>query len=243
MTRLPALGLLGLLLGLLLAPGQSEAASFEEALGVPRLDLAGTFGVQQDDFVRRAGPGFRLGLRPIRLIGLDLLITGMPNRGTDDLTSRVARLQNVEASVPNISRVLSMTHVGVSLAPLVGRVRDPRGGDPGEVAWFFVLGGGAMTTLEDVLLTNNPCADLEPREWAAGDECTLVAQTLPAAVFGTGLRLVLGGGFLIGFEARLALYTEQSLLGGELVLEGKRFVWLSVTVGGSIPLLFAQSDD
>jgi len=222
----------------LLAPSPARGAELDDAVGVPRIDLAGSLFGSDDTFVRRLGHGFRMTVRPVRFAGFDFVLAGFPDGGEADLTAQTLDLRGGPEVVPALSRVLSMTHIAANLAPLVGRVRAPGGGDGGEVAWYWIVGAGAISTRDDMALTQSPCLELATQaERQADANCSLVDQLHPAFVVGSGLRLVLGPGLLVGFEGRLTVYPEEHFVGGDTPLTSvMRTFWGSVYVGGSIPL-------
>ncbi|GEM_PF-3384231 len=219
-------------------PADATAAPLEEALGVPRIDLAGSVLGGEDVFIRRVGHGFRLTIRPVRFLGFDLLAAGFPDGGESDWTEYTVQTVRGEEVAPLVSRVLGMVHVGFQGTPLLGRIRAPGGGDGGEVGWYWTLGAGALSTRDDMELTASPCSALAtPLERAEDPGCALVDQLHPAFVLASGLRVTLSPGVIVGFEGRFTVHPEEHFVGAdEPLTEVRRTIWTSFYAGGSIPL-------
>ena len=128
----------------------------EEALGEPTVDLAFNPGfTTNDSFSSQAGLGLRVAFRPIRLLGVDVMFTGMPDRGDGDYTSLTRRFRDVEEVVPDISRLTSTLLVSFVTSPLVGRLHSPTSA-PHLVGWYLLVGGGGVSTRDDTEIIGSP---------------------------------------------------------------------------------------
>jgi hypothetical protein len=228
------------LASLLAAP--ASAYEPDQALGEPTLDLAFNPGFSaNDDFVHLGGLGLRVAFRPIRLLGVDFMLAGMPDRGEGDYTSLTGRFRNEEEVVPDISRLTSATLVSFVTSPLVGQLHSPTSA-PHFVAWYLLIGGGGVSTRDDTAIVRSPCAEyatMQERKADTANGCQYVDQVHPAFTFGTGLRGRFFGALLVGLEVRVIAYTEEIFrpYGGpeEVGLDEKKLVWWSLQVGASLP--------
>jgi len=234
----------------------AAAAGAKSFLGVPRLDLQFTVGVDTGDaFVKRRGLGVRGRLMPIPLVGLDVMYLGMPHGFEADYSELTRRYGSSGEAVPAIRRVLTTLRASIVIARLFGKLPGPRGLPATEFDWYFTVGGGFVNTEDDAeVISMDQCIGDAYYDNVDGD-CWYLLQTHPAWSMGMGLRGVFGGGFVVGLEMRAISYTEHIFsIDGDIDIEtgdpildpytgdladyravDKKLLWWSLSIGGSIP--------
>ena len=234
----------------------AQAANLNDIIGPPRLDISFSTGFESSDpFIKHRGLGLRARLMPVRFLGVDVLVAGMPDSDTPNYSDLTYRMVQAHGIAPDISKALLTLQASIVVAPLIGKIPGPPGLPAIEVDWYFTAGGGYVQTEDDAeIMDQQECIGDAYWDNEFGD-CWYIFEAHPAWSIGMGFRGVFFGGLVLGLEVRSIQYTEKLFSASgytdpvteEPLIDpttgepadykpiDRRMLWWSLSIGGSIP--------
>ncbi|MCO4768811.1 MAG: outer membrane beta-barrel domain-containing protein [Deltaproteobacteria bacterium] len=208
-----------------------------------RLELTPHIGyIGNDNFITRLHIGLAATYHINDILGIELMVAGMPNLGDTDYKPLTRRFQAESEVVPDITRVTFSAMLGGAVSPIYGKVEL---GASRIINYdiYFIAGAGMVHTRDDTAIIRSPCDDLptvrerndRSNSVVAENGCWLVDQEHFASYFGGGLRIVFNKWIGIRLDVRNITHIEQAWRNGDVGLEMKQSLVINIGASFFIP--------
>ena len=208
-----------------------------------RFELTPHIGyVGNDNFITRLHLGVAGTYHINDILGIELMVAGMPNLGNTDYKPLTRRFQDESEVVPDITRVTFLATLGGAVSPIYGKIEL---GNSSIINYdiYFLGGAGMVHTRDDTAIIKSPCDDLptvrerkdRTNAVVAENGCWLVDQEHFASYFGGGLRIVFNKWIGVRLDVRNITHIEQAWRNGDVGLEMKHSLVINIGASFFIP--------
>ncbi len=208
-----------------------------------RFELTPHIGyVGNDNFITRLHLGVAGTYHINDILGIELMVAGMPNLGNTDYKPLTRRFQDESEVVPDITRVTFLATLGGAVSPIYGKIEL---GNSSIINYdiYFLGGAGMVHTRDDTEIIKSPCNDLatvrerkdRTNAVVAENGCWLVDQEHFASYFGGGLRIVFNKWIGVRLDVRNITHIEQAWRNGDIGLEMKHSLVINIGASFFIP--------
>ncbi|MCP4868955.1 MAG: outer membrane beta-barrel domain-containing protein [Proteobacteria bacterium] len=186
--------------------------------------------VGNDHFIRRIGVGATIGYHINEVLSLEVLMMYLPDLKETDYKPLTKQFRDNSEVVPDISRITFLGALNFQLSPIYGKVEL---GTLRIINYdlYFGAGIGLGATKDDTFIIRSPCDQYQTRAERKQDVangCQYVDQTHFVTNAGGGLRVVFNDWIGIRLDVRQFTHIEQVYREGDIGLEMKQNLMISL---------------
>jgi outer membrane beta-barrel protein len=196
-----------------------------------RVEVVPQFGyIGNDHFIRRIGLGASIAYHVNEILAFEALFMYLPDLAETDYKPLTKQFRDNSEVVPDISRLTFLGVLNFQVSPIYGKVEL---GTLRIINYdlYFGAGAGVAATKDDTFIIRSPCDQYSSRAERKQDianGCQYVDQTHFVTNVGGGLRVVFNDWIGVRLDVRQFTHIEQVYREGDIGLEMKQNLMISI---------------